>query len=783
MLFRSKPGPRIAVILSGGYKIGSGMGRSAAMLCNALLRTFKAGHVVFGTDIPGEEVASLIDSDCRARLSVRSFHWATAIDDSGKPWLRPISADGNDFLDCETWILYHPPSEGVVAPLRPFAIFCADLLSRIVPQAFDPAKRQDSPSWLGILNSFETYRLADMVFTTTERTRADVVAYAGVPKVRTMVAPQFVESGNEAEAVAENPVGLDRYFLWTSNDTPHKNHDRAFSMLEQFYSDRPADAIPVVLTGVGTEHFDPRQPPTGHPYHEEIRARIAASPKLMENVVFMGTLGRPEFLAVLKGAAFLWHNVIYDNGTAAVYEAAEVGVPSLATDYPQMRFFDEKFGTRACFFSAFDIEAGTEALAAMARSTLAGAGASIALDHGRENARFHRFAKTLVEHLRKQSPGRIVSSEPAGERSERSQAIARLHDNAVSVWPPLARYLDGFPWSDTVVVALVVATGDGAAEALTHFAALLREDYFDFKLLIFTPPELRATVASIIADEVLAFDFIYAGDVHQDQDAASARELAHMVFVEDEGDVASQVRLALPGVPLVVLGGSPTEMRSGMRSALARMQSTTATEGARSPVTSRTRATAYDLDLSDYLPTSKIDFSQSDGAALLEHGFFDWEAPFRWVGQDATILLGSPVDVATIHGSEAAAHVDGGADDSEFVLILDLGFHDAFLDSSVAPALTVFCNGERVGDVPLAVGRRSIALAIPAKAARPTSLNRFRFEANIVFRAGGEGSPDDRLISWQAYRIIFVRRPRSPVASSPVRDALRWFRGTAEPKA
>ena len=786
MLLRANTGPRIAVLLSGGYSIGSGMGRSAAMLCNALLRAFPRGRVVFGTGIPSEQVASLIDADCQSRLSVRSFHWASATDDKGKTWLRPISPDGNDFLDCEMWILYHPPSAGVVAPLRPFAIFCADLLSRIVPEAFDPARHQDSPGWLELLNSFETYRLANMVFTTTERTRADVVAYAGVPAARTIVAPQFAESRDETEVIGENPVRLDRYFLWTSNDTPHKNHERAFRMLERYYSDNPSDAIPVVLTGVGTEHFDPRQHPTGHPYHDEIRVRIAASPRLMQNVIFMGTLARPEFLAVLKGAAFLWHNVIYDNGTAAVYEAAEFGVPSLATDYPQMRFFDEKFGTNARFFSPFDIDAGADALASMTRSTREGARASCALDHERENARFHRFARSLVAYLRKQSPDRVASSGSAKGRPLRSQAIARLRDNAASVWPPLARYLDGFPFGDSVFVALVIATEEFGAEALAQFAALLREDYRDFKLLVFTIPELRAEVASNILGEVLAFDFLYAGDFRQPEDAASAYELAQVVFTESavEHDVAKQLRSARVSVPLTALNSSPAEVRSAIRSGVARTQSTsTGTGKARFPATSRNgslvNASAYDLDLGQYLPASSIDFSQGDNAALLEQGFFDWEAPFRWVGPEASVLLGSPVDVDTLDGAVSAIHVAGENEDSEFPLFLDLEFYDTFLDSSQAPTLAVFCNGERITDIPLAVGRRLIAVPIAPGAVRPTSLNRFRFEANIVFRAGGEGSPDDRMISWQAYRIVFARRPRSPAPSSPVRNVLAWIRGAA----
>ncbi|MGC1223029.1 MAG: hypothetical protein WA872_14725, partial [Candidatus Sulfotelmatobacter sp.] len=67
----------------------------------------------------------------------------------------------------------------------------------------------------------------------------------------------------------------------------------------------------------------------------------------------------------LRHAQFLWHNVIYDNGTALAIEAAQMGVRTLSADYPQMRYLCATFGINALFFPAFDATRSAAALKEM----------------------------------------------------------------------------------------------------------------------------------------------------------------------------------------------------------------------------------------------------------------------------------------------------------------------------------------------------------------------------------------------------------------------------------
>ena len=50
--------------------------------------------------------------------------------------MRPYSFSGYDFLDCDAWLLLGCPTEGIVLPLRPFAVFQADWIARYVPRSF-----------------------------------------------------------------------------------------------------------------------------------------------------------------------------------------------------------------------------------------------------------------------------------------------------------------------------------------------------------------------------------------------------------------------------------------------------------------------------------------------------------------------------------------------------------------------------------------------------------------------------------------------------------------------
>ena len=63
-----------------------------------------------------------------------------------------------------------------------------------------------------------------------------------------------------------------------------------------------------------------------------------------------------EYVAIVRNSQFLVHNVLADNGTFSVIEAAILGRPSMSSDYPQMRELNKQFELDLQFFDAFDID-------------------------------------------------------------------------------------------------------------------------------------------------------------------------------------------------------------------------------------------------------------------------------------------------------------------------------------------------------------------------------------------------------------------------------------------
>ena len=125
--------------------------------------------------------------------------------------------------------------------------------------------------------------------------------------------------------------------------------------------------LDVLVTGLWTDLFDPELPDDrigsrraqwDHAYIRDVRSlvREKLSP-WSDRVHWMGSLDDRDYVAVLKDCNFLIHNVLADNGTFSVVEAAILGRPAVSSDYPQMRELDEQFGLGLRFFDPMDVAA------------------------------------------------------------------------------------------------------------------------------------------------------------------------------------------------------------------------------------------------------------------------------------------------------------------------------------------------------------------------------------------------------------------------------------------
>jgi len=388
------PGARLAVLLPHAY-----LGGTIRLLLN-LVRHLAArwpGPLVLG--VPADHLGTIAaDLDALRRevpgLEVRGLTWrqlgpaearglATAAGLDVGRWISgryQVPGDGGgDFRDCGFWLFVSDRLEYPLVPLRPYGVFVTDHLQRYVPEIFDETAYAlpDSAPW----NFLRNVRNADLVVATSRDTAADALGYAGAlgPVVRlstTLDVDHFERLALAAAAAGDHDDGMlptRPFFAWVTNPSPHKNQLRMLAAIDR-YCRESAGSLDVVVTGVWTDLFDPdlpaerrvgREPQWNTPHVRQVREAVAAlEPAVRRRLSFLGGVSDEAYARVLRSARFLAHNVIADNGTFSVVEAALLGTPAVSSDYPQMREIDEAFGLGLRFFDPFDEAATARALLA-----------------------------------------------------------------------------------------------------------------------------------------------------------------------------------------------------------------------------------------------------------------------------------------------------------------------------------------------------------------------------------------------------------------------------------
>ncbi|MFH0963961.1 MAG: glycosyltransferase [Planctomycetota bacterium] len=263
-----------------------------------------------------------------------------------------ISDGANDFLDCDLWLLISDRLQVPLLPLRPFGIFVFDCIQRYVPEIWgDEGWVLQSTAFIPLL------RNADFILATTPSTLNDLNSFVGVPRARLRRIPMFFEKLALHPDDVPSPSPRD-YFVWTSNSTPHKNHERVLEALARYY-DHLGGRLKAVMVGQCTEDFDPRRKypfqRSDPVYAEKIRRLIAQRPSLKENLDIRGYPPDEAYLSIIRNARFLLHANLYDNGSFSVIDAAYLGAPSLSSRYPAMEFMNESFDLNLTFFDPFDV--------------------------------------------------------------------------------------------------------------------------------------------------------------------------------------------------------------------------------------------------------------------------------------------------------------------------------------------------------------------------------------------------------------------------------------------
>lgn len=336
---------KIAVILPIGYRGGKLRGALALALAIHLgsRQCGEDADVVF---VHLDDPASYPDSvfvDYPREIARRTFRWKIltagearrAMHYAGLQGWEPtqdsylVPEDGiQQLMDCDLWLIVSDRLSYPLLPLRPYVLMVYDYLQRY----------ENLLSHGADMTFLDAARNAAKVLVTTKFTQQDAIQYAGVDprKVsRVSMLPPILAKVREG---GTKNKGIQRFFLWTTNAAPHKNHRNAAEALEIYYEEL-GGGLECCVTGVNTEEILKSEL-----VHLKTMADVfQRSEQLLKRVKWLGELPDAHYQRLLSQASFLWHAGRIDNGTFSVIEAACLGVPSLSSDYPAMREIDEQF--------------------------------------------------------------------------------------------------------------------------------------------------------------------------------------------------------------------------------------------------------------------------------------------------------------------------------------------------------------------------------------------------------------------------------------------------------
>ena len=315
-------------------------------------------------------------------IEVRGFNWkilaAREVEDIlplhgvvvhqfiSKAYQVPVDGQEN-FLDCNFWFIVSDRLLRPLVPLRPYGIFVTDHLQRYVPEIFGRKSFQDV-NGLG-WNFLRAVRNADLAVVTSEGTAADVEMYSGclnkILRIPTTFDSEYFLGIASQHQPSHHNITARPHCVWVTNTSQHKNHLRMLEAIRKYFEEHNG-TLDIVVTGWGTDLFNPQlvlkkdsfwQNAWGDSYVREVRESVnSILGQWAARIHWAGEVNDSEYVAIVRKSQFLVHNVLADNGTFSVIEAAALGRPAMSSDYPQMRQLNEQFGLGLHFFDAFDID-------------------------------------------------------------------------------------------------------------------------------------------------------------------------------------------------------------------------------------------------------------------------------------------------------------------------------------------------------------------------------------------------------------------------------------------
>jgi len=269
------------------------------------------------------------------------------------------------FDDCDYLIYIADRSGNMKYPVfseKPYAMIIHDIIQRYVPESV--------PTGNEFKNMIvESYRRADHLFALSIPAMNDCIQYSNINKEKLSVLPLMydyvtVRQDTSYETGKLYKLQQKKYFVWSSNISPHKNHITALIALANYYDH--GGTMDCVITGFGTKNLNPKYAREssfpGNEHVNKVHYIFNKYPSLSKHLKFMGNMKKDEYLDVLHNAAFFFHPGYADNGNMGFFDAACLGVPTLSNKYPAMEYCAKFTNIPTSFMNGFEEKDIEEAL-------------------------------------------------------------------------------------------------------------------------------------------------------------------------------------------------------------------------------------------------------------------------------------------------------------------------------------------------------------------------------------------------------------------------------------
>ncbi|MGL4549660.1 MAG: glycosyltransferase, partial [Gemmataceae bacterium] len=376
--------PGVLLFLPRAYQ--GGVWEAARTLINALAAVNACRRrLTLTLAVPAEQrVTGLADGVAVERLEMR------VLTRDGEPVSVPFAPSS---AGAAAWFALVERFPAAVWPARPLGLIIHDVIQMHAPECFEAKFHlREWPI------TRRTVARADLVISTTEVTRRDVMKAYGLDERQTRLVPVACEPARRFDHLTPRRVGVpDGCVLNPTNSAPHKGAEvmlRGFALLRE-----KAEVGPLVLCGAETDRFGPgyRGPLT--PYWARVRrlaARLGLRPGA--DVYFLGYVDDAQLLDLMTRCRVVVNAARYDNGTYSLIEAHHFGKPTVCSRYPAAEELYGRFGVPARYFAVEDAASLAEALReALAQPALDVAAARQSLADPRHS--YERYAEEVYESL------------------------------------------------------------------------------------------------------------------------------------------------------------------------------------------------------------------------------------------------------------------------------------------------------------------------------------------------------------------------------------------------